>query len=270
MTRSTAFQFRAGNSFWHRLDPLSKLAWLIAISLLAFGAYIAWVQIVITAFVLFTALALARLSPAVILRGTWLFGIACISFWVIQTLTLPGTHVAFHVLGHPIYAESADYALASALRIYAIILSSLVFVRTTDPRELAIALVTQMHIPYRIAYAFFIALRIVPTLEEEIKTIRAAQAVRGVVRKGGIAGRIGETKRYAMPLLVGSLRKASMMVMSMEARAFGAYPQRTFVEAPRMSAAGMAICTIMLLLVIAWYAALVLGYVHSFYVFAPA
>jgi energy-coupling factor transport system permease protein len=270
MTRSTAFQFRAGNSFWHRLDPLSKLAWLIAISLLAFGAYIAWVQIVITAFVLFTALALARLSPAVILRGTWLFGIACISFWVIQTLTLPGTHVAFHVLGHPIYAESADYALASALRIYAIILSSLVFVRTTDPRELAIALVTQMHIPYRIAYAFFIALRIVPTLEEEIKTIRAAQAVRGVVRKGGIAGRIGETKRYAMPLLVGSLRKASMMVMSMEARAFGAYPKRTFVEAPRMSAAGMAICTIMLLLVIAWYAALVLGYVHSFYVFAPA
>jgi len=48
MNRSTAFQFRAGTSFFHRLDPLTKLAWLVAISLLAFVAYIACVQIVIT------------------------------------------------------------------------------------------------------------------------------------------------------------------------------------------------------------------------------
>jgi energy-coupling factor transport system permease protein len=268
MNRSTAFQFRAGNSFFHRLDPLTKLAWLMAISFLAFGAYIAWVQIAITLAVIFTAFVLAGLPFLVVLRGTWLFGLACLSFLVIQTLTLPGNHVAFHILGHPIYAESADYALASALRIYTIILSSLVFVRTTDPRELAIALVTQMKVPYRIAYAFFIALRIIPTIEEEIKLIRAAQAVRGVVRQRSIAGRIGESKRYAIPLLIGSLRKASMMVMSMEARAFGAYPERTFVEAPHMSASGIAVCAVMLVLVVGWYTALGLGYVHSFYVLA--
>jgi energy-coupling factor transport system permease protein len=266
MSRSTAFQFRAGSSFFHHLDPLTKLVWLLAISLLAFGAYIAWVQAVITIAVLFTAFVLARLSFTMVFRSTWLFAAACLSFLVIQTLTLPGTHVAFRVFGHPIYAESVDYALASALRIYTIILSSLVFVRSTDPRELAIALVTQMKVPYRIAYAFFIALRIIPTIEEEIKLIRAAQSVRGVVRERSVAGRIGETKRYAMPLLVGSLRKASMMVMSMEARAFGAYPQRTFVDAPRISASGIAVCTVMLALVITWYTALALGYVHSFYV----
>jgi len=266
MSRSTAFQFRAGSSFFHHLDPLTKLVWLLAISFLAFGAYIAWVQAVITIAVLFTAFVLARLSFSTVFRSTWLFAVACLSFLVIQTLTLPGSHVAFRVFGYPIYAESADYALASALRIYTIILSSLVFVRTTDPRELAIALVTQMKVPYRIAYAFFIALRIIPTIEEVIKLIRAAQSVRGVVRERSVAGRISETKRYAMPLLVGSLRKASMMVMSMEARAFGAYPQRTFVDAPRISASGIAVCTVMLALVITWYTALALGYVHSFYV----
>ena len=268
MSRSTAFQFRAGRSFFNQLDPLAKLVWVLAISLLAFGAYIAWVQIIIAAVVLFTALVLARIAPGDILRGTWLFGIACISFWIIQTLTLPGTQVAFHIFGRPIYAESADYALASALRIYTIVLASLVFVRTSDPRELAIALVTQMRMPYRIAYAFFIALRIVPTIEEEIKTIRAAQAVRGVARKRGLAGRIGETKRYAMPLLVGSLRRASMMVMSMEARAFGAFPQRTFVDAPHMAMSGVIVCLVMLLLVIGWYSALGFGYVHAVYVFS--
>jgi energy-coupling factor transport system permease protein len=268
MSRSTAFQFRAGTSFFHRLDPLTKLAWVFGVSLLAFGAYIAWVQILIAAGVMLTALVLARISPADVFRGTWLFGLACISFWIIQTLTLPGKHVAFRILGHPIYAESADYALASALRIYTIVLASLVFVRASDPRDLAIALVTQMRIPYRIAYAFFIALRIVPTIEDEIKTIRAAQAVRGVARKRGIAGRISETKRYAMPLLVGSLRRASMMVMSMESRAFGAYPTRSFVDAPRMGIAGMLVCGVMLVLVLGWYTALTMGYVHTVYVFS--
>lgn len=268
MSRSTAFQFRAGSSFFNRLDPLTKLVWVVAISLLAFGAYIAWVQITIAVAVMFTALVLARIAAPDIFRATWLFGVACISFWIIQTLTLPGTHVAFRVFGHPVYAESADYALASALRIYTIVLASLVFVRTSDPRELAIALVTQMRLPYRIAYAFFVALRIVPTIEEEIKTIRAAQSVRGVARRRGLAGRISETKRYAMPLLVGSLRRASTMVMSMESRAFGAYPQRTFVDAPHMTASGMAVCCVMLALVLAWYLALALGYVHAVYVFS--
>ena len=268
MSRKAAFQFRAGSSLFNQLDPLTKLAWVVAISLLAFGAYIAWVQVIIAAGVLFTALVLARISPSDVFRATWLFGLACISFWIVQTLTLPGTHVAFRVLGHPVYVESADYSLASALRIYTIVLASLVFVRTSDPRELAISLVTQMRLPYRIAYAFFIALRIVPTIEEEIKTIRAAQAVRGVARRRGLAGRIGETKRYAMPLLVGSLRRASMMVMSMESRAFGAFPKRTFVEPPRMAASGMAVCGVMLALVVAWYLALALGYVHAVYVFS--
>jgi energy-coupling factor transport system permease protein len=268
VSRSTTFQFRAGHSFFHRLDPLTKLIWVLGVSLLAFGAYIAWVQILITIAVLFTALVLGRITPVDIFRGTWLFGLACISFWLIQTLTLPGTHVAFHLLGHPIYAESADYALASALRIYTIVLASLVFVRTSDPRELAIGLVTQIHVPYRIAYAFFIALRIVPTIEEEIRMIRAAHAVRGVARKRGLVGRIGETKRYAMPLLVGSLRRASMMVMSMESRAFGAYPQRTFVDAPRMRAAGVGVCCVVLALVIGWYSALGLDYVRTVYIFS--
>ena len=270
MKRSASFQFRAGRSFFHRLDPLTKVAWLIGISLLAFGAYIAWVQVIITAIVLFTALALARLSPTEIWRGTWLFGVACVSFFLVQTFTLPGTQVALRIAGRPIYAESFDYALASALRIYTIVLSSLVFVRTTDPRELAIALVTQMKVPYRIAFAFFVALRIIPTIEEEIKTIRAAQMVRGVARQGGVAGRIRESKRYSMPLLVGSLRRASTMVMSMEARAFGAFPTRTFVNAPRMSAIGIVVCTLTGLAVVGWYVALATGYVHTMYVLAPS
>ena len=48
MSRSTVFQFRARDSIFHRVDPLTKFAWMLTISLLAFGVYIAWIQIVIT------------------------------------------------------------------------------------------------------------------------------------------------------------------------------------------------------------------------------
>ena len=98
--------------------------------------------------------------------------------------------------------------------------------------------------------------------------LAAGKTVRGVVRKGGVAGRILEAKRYAMPLLVGALRRASTMVMSMEARGFGAYPQRTFVEAPHMGFGARLACGVMLLAVVGWYTALAFGLVHTFYVFA--
>ena len=61
----------------------------------------------------------------------------------------------------------------------------------------------------------------------------------------------------------------SLMVMSMEARGFGAYPQRTFVEAPHMGFGAQVACGAMLLAVVGWYTALAFGVVHSFYVFAP-
>jgi energy-coupling factor transport system permease protein len=60
------------------------------------------------------------------------------------------------------------------------------------------------------------------------------------------------------------------MVMSMESRGFGAYPQRTFVEAPVMTTGARILCAVMFCCVIAWYTALAMGAVHSFYVFAPA
>jgi energy-coupling factor transport system permease protein len=60
-----------------------------------------------------------------------------------------------------------------------------------------------------------------------------------------------------------------MMVMSMEGRAFGAYPQRTFVDAPRMGVTGIALIVVTLAAVIVWYTSLAMGVVHSVYVFAP-
>src|SRR4030081_1906769 len=109
MSRSTVFQFRARDSIFHRADPLTKFAWMLTVSLLAFGAYIAWIQIAITVMVLATALLLARITVREIVRGPCLFLFPLPSFFVIQPLPLPGPPEISRILGKPIYVESADY-----------------------------------------------------------------------------------------------------------------------------------------------------------------
>ena len=64
MSRSTVFQFRAHDSIFNRADPLTKFAWMLTVSLLAFGAYIAWIQIAIICGLLLGETDLARAECA--------------------------------------------------------------------------------------------------------------------------------------------------------------------------------------------------------------
>ncbi len=76
--------------------------------------------------------------------------------------------------------------------------------------------------PYRVGYAALAAIRFVPRFGRELETIRQAQRVRGV---GGFA----PTRwiRTVVPLLAGAIRHAERVALAMDARAFGAHPDRT-------------------------------------------
>jgi energy-coupling factor transport system permease protein len=266
MRSQIIFQYREGTSLLHGLDPFTKLVGMFAFTFLAFGTFIGWAQALITASVFLIAVVGGRISLLDIVRGTWFFGIACLGFLVVQGITLPGTEPGPQIFGHTIYLDSVDYALAIALRIYTIFLISLIFLRTTNPRDLAVAVVNVLRVPYRIAYAFFIALRIIPLIEEEMKVVRAAQRVRGVGERKGLRGRLFEARRYTMPLLIGSMREASTMVLSMEARGFGAYPTRTFVDPVPVRLAGKIVTAAVIALVVVWYTLIAAGVIHTAFV----
>jgi energy-coupling factor transport system permease protein len=266
MRNQIVFQYREGTSILHRLDPFTKLVGMFAFTFLAFGTYIGWAQALITVGVFAIALFAGRISLLDIVRGTWFFGIACIGFLVVQGITLPGTEVGPQILGHTVYLDAVDYALAIALRIYTIFLVSLIFLQTTNPRDLAVSVVNVLRVPYRIAYAFFIALRIIPLIEEEMKVVRAAQRVRGIGERKGLRGRLFEARRYTMPLLIGSMREAATMVLSMEARGFGAFPTRTFVDPVPMRLSGKIVTGALVALVFTWYALIATGVIHTAFV----
>jgi energy-coupling factor transport system permease protein len=127
-----------------------------------------------------------------------------------------------------------------ALRLLAIVLAGLLATATTDPTELADALVQQLHVSPRFAVGALAAFRLLPLFAIEWQTIAMARRARGVD-----AGRspIAAVRLFAgqlLALLVGAIRRGTRLAMAMEARGFGALPCRTTARPQRMMPADWA------------------------------
>jgi energy-coupling factor transport system permease protein len=258
-----SFAYRDTHSWLNALDPVTKFVGVVAFTFIAFGTYIWWAQVAITIAVFLLATIGGRIGLGDIWRGTWYFAVASVGFFVVQSWSLPGSDPWFVFAGHQFYADTINFAFSLAVRIYIIFVLSLIFVRTTNPRDLAVASVQVLRVPYRIAYSLFVALRIIPLIEDQFATVRAAQSVRGVGMDPGIRGRIRNSVRYALPVLVGVMREANVMVLSMESRAFGAYPTRTFVDDVRMGRRGVLIRVGLIVAVVVWYVLIGLGVINA-------
>ncbi|MED3625532.1 MULTISPECIES: energy-coupling factor transporter transmembrane component T [Neobacillus] len=247
---SMAFQYQEKKSFMHDMDPLSKIVWMVCISVLVFIYETALPQVALFFLILMTAFLFARLSPKFVLRGIWIMLIFSIGFFILQVLLVPGNKVLFSLGPLPIYMESVDFATAITFRILTIFTSSLVFVATSDPRDIVISLTQQLKIPYRYAYSIFVALRFVPTLESEARIIEAAQTIRGVGKQKGLKNKAENLKRFSLPLLMGALRRVRVTANTMEARGYGAYSDRTYIRTLKISKKGIVFVLIWVALTI--------------------
>jgi energy-coupling factor transport system permease protein len=112
---------------------------------------------------------------------------------------------------------------------------SIAFVRTTDANDLILSLVHQLRLHYRLAYGTMVGYRMLPLLQGEYETIRAAHRVRGVQERGGRFAVFGRMKRYSIPLLAGAVRRANRVALAMDARGFGAFPERSYRRRMRVN-----------------------------------
>lgn len=110
--------------------------------------------------------------------------------------------------------------------IFAIL--GLVFVLTTHRTSLFYSLMQQCRLSPKYAYSFMAAFRLLPMMWEELGIIRQAHEVRGMPRGRGIRGMLDEVKRYSVPLLAQSIRRAARIAVAMEAKRFDATMRRTY------------------------------------------
>ncbi len=100
--------------------------------------------------------------------------------------------------------------------------TGLLFALTTRPTLLFYAMMQQLRLPPKYAYAFMASFRMLPILWEELQIRQQALAVRGVRTGHSVLGWKERLLNYAVPLLAQSIRRAQRIAVAMEAKRFAA------------------------------------------------
>jgi len=223
--------------FLHALNPIAKLAAPVPVMIAVLFTRGVAIPLAFTALALVLLLVGARLSGralTVLLVGLPV-GVLVLGFtlgvWVdpsrIDDASAAASVVLLEVGGWQFTLAAYLVGLATALRIAALLVLSLIAGLTTTGPELVRALVQNLRVPYRLGYTALAALRFVPRFGHELEVIRAAHRVRGTERGRGPVAAVRRTISYAIPLLASAIRHAERVALAMDARAFGAHPTRT-------------------------------------------
>ncbi|TDC38249.1 energy-coupling factor transporter transmembrane component T [Micromonospora sp. KC213] len=118
-------------------------------------------------------------------------------------------------------------ALGLVLRMFAVALPGVIVFATTDPTDLADALIQNAKAPARFAIGALAAFRLVPLLGQEWQTIALARRARGVDAGRNPVARLRLFGSTAFALLVGAIRRGTRLAVAMDARGFDAGTPRT-------------------------------------------
>lgn len=222
----------ASRRFLPGLNPLAKLAApLPAMSLLVFArdfatplAFIVLAYLVVLLGARLTTrialLLFVALPAAALLIG------AGMAVWT-DPARVETTPAVLTIGDWMLHRGALDIGLATGVRLAAIIALALIAGLTTTGPDLVRASVQQLRVPYRVGYTALAAFRFVPRFGYELEVIRQAHRVRGAHGGRGPFAAVARWWGYLVPLLAGAIRHAERVALAMDARAFGAHPDRT-------------------------------------------
>jgi energy-coupling factor transport system permease protein len=237
--------YHAGDSFLHRLHPLTKAAWLFFGTLFVFVVRSPW-AVMGTVVLLLVGFPTAGVRLGRV-RGTRLFASTALLLGLLQVLFAPEGAALVQIGPLIITAGGVERGVYVAGRFLSVVLLSYLFVLTTEPNDLAYALM-RATLPYRYGFALITALRLVPTFEQEGQIVYNAQLARGVQYDVRTPRRfLTLARQFFLPLLVSALGKVDALAVSMEGRCFGKHSKRTFLREVRLGRLdGVAIAVLVL------------------------
>jgi energy-coupling factor transport system permease protein len=228
---SFAFDLYVDRPSWlHRLDPRTKLAFVIlsSVLLLSFSS-----PFISAAFLLgIHAILWSGKVPASRLRWAWQ------RMWPITALILvlwpvfypQGDKVLWQVWRIRITTQGLLQGLGTALRIDALAFAFLVLLFSTDQTRLVRGLV-KLGLPYEWGLTLAIALRYLPTLYGIYATVSEAQQARGwIIGEGNFTRRLKSYLPILVAVIVTALRLADNLSLALAARGFQSGAKRTHLR----------------------------------------
>ena len=224
-------------SFFTRMDALNKLVWVVFVIVITFqlqsnmarGVMLGLLVVITIVFARVPFKSVWQASPIILVMGVLLF--------VVNLFTTPSTSY-IEIAGLAFGQQGFDRGVEFFLRITIMVLASFIFIWTTDIRDLMTGFV-RMGMPYRFAFAIFLALRFLPIVQQEVDAVKAAHAIRGRASHSPIRHRFRLWQRYMFTVIINGLRKAESTALAIESRGFGAYPTRSYVKNFRWTITGI-------------------------------
>lgn len=222
-------------------NPVAKLA-AAGIVMMALFASLDGVTALVILAGLILALAWSGLRVRDLLARLWLVGLAVVSIAFFNTVFAAAQlgPTVFELGPLRIGAETVVNGLGLGVRLLAIVLAGLLATATTQPTDLAGALVQQLRVSPRFAVGALAALRLLPILSREWQVLAMARRARGVDAGRSPFAAVRLFAGQLLAILVTAIRRGTRMAMAMEARGFGAMPCRTSARVQRMQASDWA------------------------------
>lgn len=244
------------DSFIHRLDVRSKLAMGLAIVSAAFilnhPAFM--VMLFLSVLALST---LAKILREFVKQTRILFSVVVMAFilwslfyrWSLFAAAKP-SKVIFKIGFITLDELGLLYGVSMPFRVLVLIGTPLLILMTTPLSDIMLAL-TKLKVPYKVAFTLGLSLRYVPTIIEEMSTIREAQMSRGLeLERGGLINRIKAHIPLLKPLMIRAIEFADRMSLAIETRAFGAFKKRSSYREIRMNKFDLMVVAISIIILI--------------------
>ena len=145
-------------------------------------------------------------------------------------------HDILQIFGnYVITKEQLFYEFNIFIKYFSVIPVALLFIITTNPSEFASSL-NRIAVPYKFSFSVSIALRYIPTVQEDFITISKAQQAKGIdiSKNVKLIKRIKNISYTLMPLIFSSIEKIDIISNAMILRGFGKRKKRTWYQARKM------------------------------------
>lgn len=240
-------RFERGNSFFYRLNPVTKFFFLVSVIVLI-STTIWWISAIFSVFILSTFLTLKNgvkrffyalfLFISSILGGTWNTA-PFLSYEALER-AFPGQNFTviwifpsyFTLMGYDKYLtlQALYYGLQVSFRVAPLLLSGLLFVMTTDTSQI-LRMFYKLKFPIPFTFSITVGIRTVPKIFELLDMSIKMQYMRGL-GYGKPRVLLPFVKVYAIflaliPTIVYLFKGAKNMGISAATRGFMAYNKRT-------------------------------------------
>jgi len=209
-----------GNSFLHRLNPLTKL--LLSL-ILCVSCFISDLHLYVIAIIVLNLLLAA--SAGVFNRSIRMLK-ALLKFSVVLfMLQILFVRDGIVLLSLPLHLMITDkglsFSLLFVLRLLAATMPLALMLSVTPMNDLSNVLVERLRIPYKYAFALMTAIRFIPIFSNEMAGIMEAQTARGVeFDTENFFKKIRLLLPLCVPLLISSVKRIEGGAISVELRGF--------------------------------------------------